>query len=106
MDTTSRTPSHTLFRILRWTLAIFLAVLVFELMSWNFLKGPITDRVEAMTGRDMEISGDVSVSLLPRPQLEVGEMKLLSLNGEGSRQGVIGESQCEISPKWQSDCHP
>jgi uncharacterized protein involved in outer membrane biogenesis len=45
-------------------------------MSWNFLKGPITDRVQAMTGREMEITGEVSVSLLPRPQMQLGSMKL------------------------------
>lgn len=70
MDTTNRSPSKPLFRILRWALAVFFAllvvsVIVIELMPWNFLKGPITDRVEAMTGRKMEITGDIDVSLLP-----------------------------------------
>ncbi len=85
MDTTNRTllqtPLKTLSRVLQWALAVIFALLVVavlltELMSWNFLKGPITDRVEAMTGRKMEIAGDISVSLLPRPQLEIGKMKM------------------------------
>ncbi len=85
MDTTNRTqlhpPLNILFRALKWALAVFfallvVAILVIELMSWNFLKGPITDRVEAMTGRDMEITGDISVGLLPRPNLEAGTMTL------------------------------
>ncbi|WP_152208178.1 AsmA family protein [Marinobacter changyiensis] len=83
MNMTNRSPLQILFRVLRWSLAVFfalvvVAVLVIELMSWNFLKGPLTDRVEAMTGREMEITGDISVSLLPRPHLEVGQMKLAS----------------------------
>lgn len=80
MDTTKRSSSKPPFRVLR-ALAVLLAllvvaVIVIELMSWNFLKGPITERIEAMTGRDMEITGDIDVGLLPRPHLEVGEMKL------------------------------
>ncbi|SFR42056.1 hypothetical protein SAMN05216203_0145 [Marinobacter daqiaonensis] len=81
MGKSNSAPSSTLFRILKWTLAALLvllvvAILAIELMSWNFLKGPITDRVEAMTGREMEITGDISVSLLPRPHLDIGEMTL------------------------------
>ncbi|TSJ70863.1 AsmA family protein [Marinobacter vulgaris] len=82
MDMTkNRTPLKITLRVLQWALAAFLALLVvavlaIELMSWNFLKGPITDQVEAMTGRDMEITGDISVSVLPRPHLEVGKMTL------------------------------
>ncbi|MCR8915497.1 AsmA family protein [Marinobacter panjinensis] len=80
MDTTNRSPSKPPFRVLRALTVLFallvIAVIVIELMSWNFLKGPITERVEAMTGRDMEITGDIDVGLLPRPHLELGEMKL------------------------------
>lgn len=80
MDTTNRSPSKPPFRVLRALAVVFallvVAVIVIELMSWNFLKGPITERVEAMTGREMEITGDIDVGLLPRPHLEVGELKL------------------------------
>ncbi|MDK8465230.1 AsmA family protein [Marinobacter sp. SS13-12] len=80
MDTTNRSPSKPPFRVLRALAVLFallvVAIIVIELMSWNFLKGPITERVEAMTGRDMEITGNIDVGLLPHPHLEVGEMKL------------------------------
>ncbi|MEP1213967.1 MAG: AsmA family protein [Marinobacter sp.] len=80
MDTTNRAPSKPRSRVLRTLAALFalliLAAVTVELMSWNFLKAPITDRVEAITGRKLEITGDISLSLLPRPRLEVGAIKL------------------------------
>lgn len=106
MDTTNRsllqTPLQTLLRVLKWTLAVFLvlmvvAVLVIELMSWNFLKEPITERVEAMTGREMEIIGDISVSLLPRPHLEVGEMKLANADWAKTPE-MLTAGRLELEP--------
>ncbi|MFC4258843.1 AsmA family protein [Marinobacter lacisalsi] len=68
-----------LFRTLRWGLAgiaglLVIAVVAVELMPWNFLKAPITERVEAATGRQLEIRGDVSLSLLPRPHIELEQL--------------------------------
>ncbi len=105
MDTTNRAPSESLSRVLR-VLAVLLALLVvaviaIELMSWNFLKEPITDRVEAMTGREMEITGDISLSLLPRPRLEVGEMKLANADWAQTPE-MLSAGGVELEPSITS----
>lgn len=71
--------SNTLSKTLRRGLAgilvlLVIAVLVIELMPWNFLKPMITDRVESATGRELEIRGDVSPGLLPRPHLTLNDV--------------------------------
>ena len=105
MDTTNRAPSKTLSRVLRSLAVVFallvVAVITIELMSWNFLKEPITDRVEAITGRKMEITGDISVSLLPHPQLEVGEMKLANADWARSPE-MLSAGGVELEPSIAS----
>lgn len=66
-------------RILRWVLLAALALpavaaLTFELISWNFLRGPIEERFEAATGRALAIDGELSLSLIPRPVAEVNAL--------------------------------
>jgi len=70
-----------MLRTLKWITAALLALLVLaaitvELVSWNFLKPVITDRVEQATGREAAIAGDLSVSLLPRPRLSLEGLSL------------------------------
>lgn len=70
-----------MLRTLKWITAALLALLVLaaitvELVSWNFLKPVITDRVEQATGREAAIAGDLSVSLLPRPRLSLEDLSL------------------------------
>lgn len=101
MDTTNRAPKEPLSRVLRVLTVLFVllvvAVIAIELMSWNFLKGPITDRVEAMTGREMEITGDISVSLFPSPHFEVGEMKLANADW-AQTSDMLSAARIELEP--------
>ncbi len=92
----------TLLRVLGWGLGAFtvllvVLVLIVELMSWNFLKGPITERIETTTGREMKISGDVSVSLLPYPQLSLSGLKLANPDGAQYPQ-MLTIDHLEIEP--------
>ncbi|WP_346795838.1 AsmA family protein [Halomonas kashgarensis] len=52
-----------------------LVIAAVELMSWNFLKPVITERIEEATGRSAAIHGDVELSLFPRPQLSVHDVE-------------------------------
>ncbi|GGY65790.1 AsmA family protein [Marinobacter zhanjiangensis] len=68
-----------LLKTLGWVLAgivalLVVTVVVVTLMPWNFLKAPITERVEAATGRNLEIRGDVYLGLLPRPHIELEQL--------------------------------
>ncbi|WP_341938732.1 AsmA family protein [Marinimicrobium sp. C2-29] len=92
----------TLFRVLGWGLAAFtvllvVLVLIVELMSWNFLKGPITEHIETTTGREMKITGDVSVSLLPYPQLSLSGLRLANPDGAQYPQ-MLTIDHLEIEP--------
>lgn len=64
----------------RWALysvlALLLALLSLELISWNFLKKPIEQRFEAATGRTLSIDGPLSLSLLPNPRVSANAVKL------------------------------
>lgn len=67
-------------RLLRWWLApviiVALVIAAVELMSWNFLKPIISERVEKATGHSVAIHGDVEISLFPLPQLLLNELVL------------------------------
>jgi len=68
-------------RALKWTMGALLALaalaaIAVELVSWNFLKPAIADRIEQATGREAVIGGDVSLSLLPRPRLSIESLSL------------------------------
>lgn len=72
---------HRAFRFLRWWLLVpiiivALIIAAVELMSWNFLKPAITERIEEATGRTVAIHGDVEISLFPQPQLSLHEFEL------------------------------
>ncbi|MBS3805615.1 MAG: AsmA family protein, partial [Oleiphilaceae bacterium] len=72
---------HAPLRALKWLLISVLILLIItvvtvEVMSWNFLKPIIEDRVESATGRPLNIQGDIAVSLLPRPEFAIGKMSL------------------------------
>lgn len=72
---------QALFRTVRWSLAgiaalLVLAIVALAVVPWNFLKDPITSQVEAATGRELEIRGDVSPGLFPRPHLELQQLAL------------------------------
>lgn len=72
---------HRASKLLRWCwllLLIILAIIIaaVELMSWNFLKPVIAERIEAATRRSVAIHGDVEVSLFPSPQLSLHDLDL------------------------------
>lgn len=70
-----------MLRALKWVAGtvlalVALAAIAVELVSWNFLKPVIIDRVGQATGRGAAIAGDVSLSLLPRPRLSIEGLSL------------------------------
>jgi AsmA family protein len=54
--------------------AIVVAVLI--LFDWNWLKGPLEDRVSAALGREFRIAGDLDVDLSLRPRITVTDLRL------------------------------
>jgi hypothetical protein len=74
----------SLRRAIKWPLMALAAVLAMlamlavavELISWNFLKPRIAERVESATGRALEIDGNVDLALLPRPGLTLHDVAL------------------------------
>lgn len=70
-----------MLRMLKWVLfglvvAVIAGVVTVELISWNFLKPRIAAQVEATTGRELSIDGDVEIDLLPRPRITLHEVSL------------------------------
>lgn len=55
---------------------VALIIAAVELMSWNFLKPVITERIEEATGRTVAIHGDVEIDLFPQPQLSLHDIEL------------------------------
>ncbi|MGQ9369669.1 AsmA family protein [Azospirillum sp. ST 5-10] len=50
-------------------------------VDWNAYKGEIAARLGAMTGRAVELEGDLRLSLLPHPALTVTDARVASLPG-------------------------
>ncbi|MWJ29007.1 AsmA family protein [Halomonas sp. ZH2S] len=72
---------HRASRFLRWwwlvpVILVALIVAAVELMSWNFLKPVITERIQEATGRSVAIHGDVDITLSPSPQLSLHELEI------------------------------
>ncbi|MDF2095372.1 AsmA family protein [Aquibaculum arenosum] len=68
-------------RILKWIAAVFalLAVAVVAaifLFDWNMLRGPIEARVEAATGRDFAIEGDLQGEFSWQPWMRARDIRL------------------------------
>jgi len=57
-------------------------------IDWNNYKGQITARVKSATGRDLVIGGDIKVSILPFPVLEVEDVRLSNLKGAAAKDMV------------------
>ncbi len=69
-----RRPSRrTLISLVLLTLLIVLFGLLFD---WNWLKGPIERRVEAATGREFDILGDLDVDLSLNPLITADGLRL------------------------------
>lgn len=78
-------------------IVVVLIIVAVELISWNFLKPFITERIEVATGRSAAIHGDVSVSLFAKPRLSLHEVELE--NAEWAASTPILEAQrISVSP--------
>ena len=56
--------------------------------DWNSEKGRIAAEVQRLTGRDLQIIGDVSLHLLPAPAFSANEVSLANIEG-GSGETMI-----------------
>ncbi|WP_421707590.1 AsmA family protein [Algihabitans sp.] len=57
------------------------AVVVPSFVDWNAYKDRIAAEIEAATGRQLTIAGDVGLSLLPTPRLTAEQVSLSNLTG-------------------------
>ena len=62
-------------------LVIIAAFVVPSFMDWNSYKPEISERVEALTGRQLSIDGDIEISLLPSPKLHITDVRFANLDG-------------------------
>ncbi|ALG71370.1 hypothetical protein VY88_01580 [Azospirillum thiophilum] len=64
-------------------LAVLAALLLAapSLIDWNAYKGAIADRMSLVTGRKVELRGDVGFTLLPSPALTVRDARLANAPG-------------------------
>jgi len=63
--------------------ALFVAALLIVpgFLDWSRYAGLIEAQAEAITGRDVEIAGDVRISILPSPTLTLGKMTIANAPG-------------------------
>jgi len=63
---------------LLWPAVTLAAIVVVALIlfDWNWLKGPLEDRVSAELGREFRIAGDLDVDLSLRPRITVTDARL------------------------------
>ena len=64
--------------------------------DWNAEKGRIAALVREHTGRDLEIAGDVSLHLLPKPAFAAREVTLANLE-EGSGPAMVRLEELRVS---------
>ncbi|MEE8172082.1 MAG: AsmA family protein, partial [Alphaproteobacteria bacterium] len=62
-------------------LVVIAAFVVPGFMDWNSYKPEISERVEALTGRQLSIDGDIEIALLPSPKLRIFDARLSNLAG-------------------------
>jgi uncharacterized protein involved in outer membrane biogenesis len=62
-------------------LLVVAAFVVPSFMDWNSYKPEISERIEALTGRQLFIDGDIEISLLPSPKLRIADVRLSNLPG-------------------------
>jgi uncharacterized protein involved in outer membrane biogenesis len=51
------------------------------LLDWERFKPEITEEIEAQTGRELWIDGEISVSILPSPKITITDARLANLPG-------------------------
>lgn len=57
-------------------------------IDWNAQKGRLSAEVRALTGRDLVVDGDVSLSLLPVPALSAAQVRFANIEG-GSAPSMV-----------------
>ena len=62
-------------------LVVIAAFVVPSFMDWNSYKPEISERIEALTGRQLAIDGDIEISILPTPKLRITDARLSNLEG-------------------------
>src|SRR3546814_12685927 len=68
-----------------------LAFVAVRLLGWNMVKGPLTERVSAATGREFAIEGDIAVDWSLTPHVTVNGIKLA--NADWSERPQMVEIQ-------------
>ncbi len=63
-----------------------------SLIDWNAYRDQIAQRVEALTGREMAIGGDISISLLPTPALVANDVRMANIEGAAAPTMVAVKS--------------
>src|SRR3546814_20964562 len=69
-----------------------LAVFAVLLLDWNMVKGPLTERVSAATGREFAIEGDIAVDWSLTPHVTVNGIKLANADWSERPQMEIGRA--------------
>ncbi len=80
-------------------LAIGTALLAPSFIDWNAWRDDVAARIEAVTGRAVDIGGDLSVRVLPRPTVSVEGVRLANIHG-GSAQHMVRVSAIRASLAW------
>lgn len=70
------------------TLVVIAAFAVPSVIDWNSYKPEISERIEALTGRQLAIDGDIEIALLPSPKLRISDARLSNLAGANSADMV------------------
>lgn len=62
-------------------LLVAAALIVPGLLDWNRFKGEITSQVQAQTGRNLTIDGDLDLAVLPSPHLSAANVHFANIAG-------------------------
>ncbi len=79
-------------------LAITAVLVAPYLVDWNAQKPRIVAELRELTGRDLEISGDLSLAVIPTPRLSVEGLSIANLP-EGSAEPLleVGKARVEVA---------
>ncbi|MFY9590137.1 AsmA family protein [Rickettsia endosymbiont of Halotydeus destructor] len=69
------------YSLITFLVIIALLIIIPFFIPLNSYKGLITSKVKEVTGRDLEINGDIKLSLLPNPAITLQGVKLSSIAG-------------------------
>ncbi|QCO15895.1 AsmA family protein [Azospirillum brasilense] len=76
-------------------LLVAAVLIVPSVVDWNAYKAQIAERVSAATGREVELRGDIGLSLLPAPALTVRDARLANAPG-GSEQDMARLKELDV----------